>query len=191
MESCVGLLISREKESNTFSDLQVVLFWWILMPRYTALAFSIFGLVLIVHIVSTYSALGRIIMSTGAMSSHRILEKEIEEEMLPPRLAEELLRRTKEARAAAVPVNLQYRSINSRASVVENRGHMGSNNRDNIGRVINEVLRTGCIYRYAHRLKNQHSRQFDRRGWRVARATMEYGVLPSQVFYHCIRSRIC
>lgn len=108
------------------------------MPRYTALSFSILGSVLIVHIVSTYSALGRIIMSTGAMSSHRILEKEIEQEMLPPRLAEELLRRTKEARAAAVPVNLQYRSINIHASVLENRGPEGSNNRDNIGRVINE-----------------------------------------------------
>ena len=128
----------RRNESNFFSDLQMVLFWWILMPLYTALSFSILGSVLIVHIVSTYSALGRIIMSTGAMSSHRILEKAIEEEMLPPRLAEELLKRTKEARAAAVPVNLQYRSINIRASVVENRGPVGSNNRDNIGRVINE-----------------------------------------------------
>jgi hypothetical protein len=106
------------------------------MPRYTALSFSILGSVLIVHIVSTYSALGRIIMATGAMSSHRILEKEIEEEMLPSRLAEELLRRTKAARTAAVPVNLQYRSINTRASVVEYRASVGSNNRDRIGRVV-------------------------------------------------------
>jgi hypothetical protein len=112
------------------------------MPRYTALSFSILGSVLIVHIVSTYSALGRIIMSTGAMSSHRILEKEIEEEMLPPRLAEELLRRTKEARAAAVPVNLQYRSINMQALLVENSGHMGSNNRD----IIETVIDDGEVY---------------------------------------------
>jgi hypothetical protein len=107
------------------------------MPRYTALSFSILGSVLLIHIVSTYSALGRIIMSTGAMSSHRILKKEIEEEMLPGRLADELLRRTKEARAAAVPVNLQYRSINIQASVVENRESAGPNNIDSIGTGVN------------------------------------------------------
>jgi hypothetical protein len=130
LESCVvGLiLISGAKGSNIYFHLQVALFSWILMPRYTALSFSILGLVLIVHIVSTYSALvGRIIMSMGAMSSHRILEKKIEEEMLPPRLAEELLRRTKEAQAAAVPVNLHYRSINTRATVIENRGSANAN----------------------------------------------------------------
>jgi hypothetical protein len=77
-------------------------------------------------------------MSTGAMSSHRILEKEIEQEMQPSRLAEELLRRTKEARAAAVPVNLQYRNINIQASMVENRGTVASNNIGSTGSGVDE-----------------------------------------------------
>jgi hypothetical protein len=50
-------------------------------------------------------------MDTGCMSTYRVLDQEFEEEMLPPQLAEELLRRTREARLKKVPVNIQYREI--------------------------------------------------------------------------------
>jgi hypothetical protein len=55
-------------------------------------------------------------MYTGAMSSHRILKQEIEEEMLPPQLAEELLRITMQHKKASIPVHLQYRGIDIRVS---------------------------------------------------------------------------
>jgi len=97
--------------------LWVALFWWIIMPTYTASILSCGGVVLIVHIVSTYSAIAQIIMSTGAMSSYRVMDRTYEEEKLPRQLAEELLRRTLEARANETPVSAQYKEIN-RASVM-------------------------------------------------------------------------
>lgn len=82
------------------------------MPIGPAILLSIGGILLIVHIVSTYSALARIIMDTGAMSSKRVLDQEKEDDMTPSELAEELLKRTRDARLNAVPVNLKYREIN-------------------------------------------------------------------------------
>ncbi|CAJ1954473.1 unnamed protein product [Cylindrotheca closterium] len=90
----------------------VALFWWIIMPIGPAVILSVGGILLIVHIVSTYSALARIIMDTGAMSSKRVLDQELEDDMTPQELAEELLKRTREARVNSVPVNLKYREIN-------------------------------------------------------------------------------
>ena len=82
------------------------------MPIGPAVILSVGGILLIVHIVSTYSALARIIMNTGAMSSKRVLDQELEDDMTPSELAEELLKRTREAMVNPVPVNLKYREIN-------------------------------------------------------------------------------
>lgn len=90
----------------------VALFWWVIMPFGPALFLSVGGFLLIVHIVSTYSALARIIIDTGAMSAKRVLDEDKEDEMTPSELAEELLKRTREARKNAVPVNLKYREVN-------------------------------------------------------------------------------
>lgn len=94
--------------------LWVALFWWVIMPFGPALFLSVGGIFLIVHIVSTYSALARIIMDTGAMSSSRVLDQQKEDDMNPSELAEELLKRTREARSNAVPVNLKYREVNKK-----------------------------------------------------------------------------
>jgi len=90
----------------------VALFWWVIMPSIPAVVLSVGGVFLIVHIVSTYSALARIIMETGAMGSRRVLDQEKEDDMTPQELAEELLRRTRDARIKSVPVNQKYRDIN-------------------------------------------------------------------------------
>lgn len=82
------------------------------MPSIPAVVLSVGGVFLIVHIVSTYSALARIIMETGAMGSRRVLDQEKEDDMTPQELAEELLRRTRDARIKSVPVNQKYRDIN-------------------------------------------------------------------------------
>ena len=82
------------------------------MPFGPAMFLSIGGVFLIVHIVSTYSALARIIMETGAMSAHRVLDEEKEDDMNPSELAEELLKRTREARLNDIPINRKYRLVN-------------------------------------------------------------------------------
>jgi hypothetical protein len=104
--------IEPSNRTIIISRTQVALFWWIIMPIYTATMLSCGGVILIVHIVSTYSAIAQIIMSTGAMSSHRVMERAFEEERLPPQLAEELLRRTLQARSNQTPVSAQYKEIN-------------------------------------------------------------------------------
>jgi hypothetical protein len=112
------------------------------MPFYTAAILTVGGVLLIIHIVSTYSALAQIIMETGGMSSHRVLDKEYEEEMLPPQLAEELLKRTREARLKNVPVNLQYRDINQRAKVRRRQAPDSSNERmlsNDMGLTIDQI----------------------------------------------------
>lgn len=87
------------------------------MPSYTATILCAGGLLLMLHIVSTYSALAQIIMDTGAMSSNPILEQELEEDLSPPQLGEELLRRTRESRLSNVPVNSKYRELNNNAKL--------------------------------------------------------------------------
>lgn len=86
------------------------------MPFNTATILTGIGVLLMVHIVSTYSALARIIMDNGTMSSFRVLDQEVEEEMLSTELGEELLRKTIQARKAAIPVNQMYTGIRVRAS---------------------------------------------------------------------------
>jgi hypothetical protein len=53
-------------------------------------------------------------METGAMSAKRVLDEEKEDDMTPSELAEELLRRTSDARLNAVPVNKQYTEENKK-----------------------------------------------------------------------------
>mmetsp|Transcript_1376 Transcript_1376/g.2706 ORF Transcript_1376/g.2706 Transcript_1376/m.2706 type:complete len:127 (-) Transcript_1376:100-480(-) len=94
------------------------------MPFAPAIILSVGGILLIVHIVSTYSALARIIMDTGAMSSRRVLDQEKEDDMTPSQLAEELLRRTRDARVNDVPVNLKYREVNKQYTLSVRRQSM-------------------------------------------------------------------
>ena len=44
-------------------------------------------------------------------------EQELEEDLSPPELGEELLRRTRESRLSNVPVNSKYRELNNNAKL--------------------------------------------------------------------------
>ena len=81
----------------------------ILMPHLAALIISVCFILLMIHITSTYSALGRIIMDTGAMGDRVFFDKE-EERMSPNDLYGALLEKVKAARNSDIPVNRIYQS---------------------------------------------------------------------------------
>jgi hypothetical protein len=79
------------------------------MPRGAALALTVAAILQLTHIATTYSAMGRVIMATSAMSSERILEKADEEKLTPIQLYDVLLHKTYNAKKNPVLVNRQYR----------------------------------------------------------------------------------
>jgi hypothetical protein len=79
------------------------------MPKGAALALTIAGVLQLSHIATTYSAMGRVIMATSAMSPDRILTKEEEEKLTPIQLYDVLLLKTYKAKVNPVPIRLQYR----------------------------------------------------------------------------------
>jgi hypothetical protein len=85
------------------------MFWWLVMPRGAALALTVAAILQLTHIATTYSAMGRVIMATSAMSSERILEKADEEKLTPIQLYDVLLHRTYKAKENPVLINRQYR----------------------------------------------------------------------------------
>jgi hypothetical protein len=85
------------------------MFWWLIMPQWAALALTVGGMLQLSHIATTYSAMGRVIMSTSAMSPDRILEKADDEKLTPIQLYDVLLQRTYAAKANPVAINRQYR----------------------------------------------------------------------------------
>ena len=64
----------------------VALFWFIVMPYSVALTLMVVGLVLMIHIAGTYSAMGEVIMATSAMANERIFAMEHEDKMVPTEL---------------------------------------------------------------------------------------------------------
>ena len=95
-----------------------VMFWFKLLPLVAALVLGVFGLVLMSHLATTYSAMGEIILATSAMSSHArdttastmlMLTKADEERLTPVELDKVLLLEHDLAQKAHVPINKQYR----------------------------------------------------------------------------------
>ena len=101
---CSGLL------EHNFKPMQVCLFLYVILPTYVAMGLSICGSIVLVYIISTYSALGHLAMHSGVLSEERIDDKIIEDDMTPQQLSEELLRRTRASKKADIPLNLVYRS---------------------------------------------------------------------------------
>lgn len=87
----------------------VTLTWYVVMPTIAAFILSIGGFLLILHIISTFSAIGRIIMYTGAMADMPILPEEEEVKLNPHQLSDALIQRARLARKMNVDVMKQYR----------------------------------------------------------------------------------
>lgn len=89
----------------------------ILTPRSAALIIMITFVFLMIHITSTYSALGRVMMDTGAMGNAVFTRRE-EERMDPRDLYDAWIEKVAVARQARVPVNRMYR-IDYRATLAQ------------------------------------------------------------------------
>ena len=114
LRSSVGLyaaqLPSRLVIASIYSFFAwIVLFWFKLLPLAAAILLGSVGVVLFVHLASTYSAMGEIIIATSAMSHSTVLEKTDEERLTPVELYKVLLLEHDLAKRAKVPIMKQYR----------------------------------------------------------------------------------
>lgn len=87
----------------------VGLTWWVVMPSLAAFILTVGGALLIFHIVTTFSAIGRVVMLTGAMAEVPIIPEEEEINLSPPELSDVLVQRARLARRMNVDVMKQYR----------------------------------------------------------------------------------
>eukprot|EP00977_Amphora_coffeiformis_P016602 scaffold5169_cov172-Amphora_coffeaeformis.AAC.33 len=87
----------------------IVLFWFKLLPLAAAIILGSAGTLLLVHLASTYSAMGEIILATSAMSASTVLEKGDEERLSPAELYKVLLLEHDLAKRAKIPIMKQYR----------------------------------------------------------------------------------
>lgn len=85
------------------------LFFYVIADVAVAAPLSVFTIVLGIYIISLYSAVGRTIMYSGALSNERILQHYEEEELTGAELATALVEKTIVAKEGAIPVNQQYR----------------------------------------------------------------------------------
>lgn len=87
------------------------MFWWVNVEGYykSSLALTILTVLLIAHVIATFSAMGRIIIGTSAMGHTPILPKGTEEQLLPHELTNVLLTETLISQNLQTKVNRQYR----------------------------------------------------------------------------------
>jgi len=95
--------------------LWIVLFWFKLLPLIAAIILGSSGTLLLIHLTSTYSAMGEIIMATSAMSTSTVLDKYDEERLAPSELYKVLLLEHDLAKRAKIPIMKQYRMDYSNA----------------------------------------------------------------------------
>ena len=100
------------------------------MPDRTAILLTVCSSSLMLHIISTYSALAKVVMSTSAMGEIPILPKEEEEKLLPPHLFDLLIAETRIAQQIKVPVNKQYRM--NYQSLLRERSRSNSGRSNNV-----------------------------------------------------------
>jgi len=87
----------------------IILFFWIVMDQWYALGLTVIGTFLLMHVMSTYSALGRVILHTGAMSDDRVLHTEETDILTPRQLQEALVAKAVEGKKADEDLMRFYR----------------------------------------------------------------------------------
>jgi len=93
------------------------------VDSYAALALALATIFSIVHVVTTFSLLGRIITTSSAMGPTPIMPKEQEEELSPKDLSDVLLAEARIHRKLQIPINKQYMT-NSHANGSDCPYHM-------------------------------------------------------------------
>lgn len=87
----------------------LALFWFVVLPGTGAILLTSSGALLLVHISSIFSALGRIIMGTSAMAPEPILDEELAEQLDEQQLNDVLMYEALLARKAKLTPLRQYR----------------------------------------------------------------------------------
>lgn len=87
-----------------YSFIWLNLFWHVVANKFLALGLSLFCLLFVIFVTSMYSAVGRVIMYSGALGDEDIMQENIgySERMTGPELATALVEKTKMAKAAEV-----------------------------------------------------------------------------------------
>ena len=87
----------------------VSLFWYVIAANYIAIPLSAMSMICFFVVVSTYSAVGRVIMYSGALGTERIMDYDEEGDMDGTELATALVEKCVVAKEANIPVSHQYR----------------------------------------------------------------------------------
>ena len=87
----------------------LILFYYDICHITVAGPLSAFTLILAIYVITTYSAVGRTIIYSGALSNERILQHDEEEELTGAELATALVDKAIVAKQGAIPVSQQYR----------------------------------------------------------------------------------
>eukprot|EP00978_Attheya_sp_CCMP212_P020238 scaffold57656_cov61-Attheya_sp.AAC.4 len=126
IRSSVGLYATQLPSRLTVLAIYLFLSWiivfvFILVPRSLAIALTTGAITVFVHIVSVYSALGRLVMYTGAMADTQILSDEEEDAMLPFELQFTLLKMAHSAKDNGADPQMHYRHSARHRATVEAR----------------------------------------------------------------------
>jgi hypothetical protein len=89
--------------------LTIDLLLFILMPWQWAFSLTFLNALVFLHLASTYSALGRIILDNRAMGHEKIIPDETAEAMEPYKLFKELLKNRGTSKEAQMSITQQYR----------------------------------------------------------------------------------
>eukprot|EP00567_Pseudictyota_dubia_P009426 CAMPEP_0197441368 /NCGR_PEP_ID=MMETSP1175-20131217/7647_1 /TAXON_ID=1003142 /ORGANISM="Triceratium dubium, Strain CCMP147" /LENGTH=798 /DNA_ID=CAMNT_0042971623 /DNA_START=308 /DNA_END=2701 /DNA_ORIENTATION=- len=87
----------------------MVMFLFILLPKFWSLLFLAVVVILFFHIVTVFSTFGRLIMHSGAMGTSRIFDPSFEMELLPRGLHTSLLFKATDELRKGTSVTRQYR----------------------------------------------------------------------------------
>mmetsp|Transcript_23366 Transcript_23366/g.48521 ORF Transcript_23366/g.48521 Transcript_23366/m.48521 type:complete len:337 (+) Transcript_23366:406-1416(+) len=85
------------------------LFWYVLADLAVAVPLSAFCMVSFFGIISTYSAVGRVMMFSGALGNEQIMDYDVESDLGGAELATALVDRVVVAKKGDIPVSQQYR----------------------------------------------------------------------------------
>mmetsp|Transcript_8598 Transcript_8598/g.20698 ORF Transcript_8598/g.20698 Transcript_8598/m.20698 type:complete len:290 (+) Transcript_8598:30-899(+) len=91
----------------------ISLFWVLIMPKIVTAIITTWSALFFGYMISAYSALGTLVMSSGSMGQRQVIGTTIEDEMSPQQLSDELLNRKRKNMRRQVPIREWYSSPSS------------------------------------------------------------------------------
>jgi hypothetical protein len=105
----------------------LIMFFFLLLPfGYWSMLLMVIGVGLFVHVITAFSAFGRVIMHTGAMGSQRIFDPVYESGLLPHTLHDNLLIKARANLSKSTSIRRQYRSRSTPIDCVLSQDELSS-----------------------------------------------------------------